>query len=132
MTSDAPPPPAELFAVRNLRGGPWDWARGMREQAGWKDHAAFMNGLVDEGVIVIGGPLEGDREALLIFRAASAQEVRRRLAEDPWAANGMLTVKSIERWTILLSPPAVDEILAAPRPGATASASAEPPAERER
>jgi hypothetical protein len=28
--------------------------------------------------------------------------VRERLAEDNWARNGMLKVKSIEAWTILL------------------------------
>jgi hypothetical protein len=30
--------------------------------------------------------------------------LRSRFAEDPWAQNGMLTVKSTERWTILLAP----------------------------
>jgi hypothetical protein len=28
--------------------------------------------------------------------------LRERLAEDPWARNGMLTVQSVEHWTILL------------------------------
>jgi hypothetical protein len=36
----------ELYAVRERRGGPWDWARGLREQAGFGDHARFMDGLV--------------------------------------------------------------------------------------
>jgi hypothetical protein len=35
---------------------------------------------------------------------ASEEELRARFAEDPWAKNGMLTVTSVERWTILLSP----------------------------
>lgn len=95
----------ELFVVRLQRGGPWDWSRGMREQAGWDEHADFMEELVDSGFIILGGPLEGDRETLHIVSAPSEEAVRVRLAEDPWASNGMLEPASIERWTILLGEP---------------------------
>ena len=87
-----------FFAVRLDRGGPWD----LREQDGWEDHARFMDSLVTEGFIVLGGPLEGDREILHVISAASEQAVRRRPAQDNWAQNGMLTVTSVEAWTILL------------------------------
>ena len=91
-----------FFAVRLVRGGPWDWARDLREQEGFAEHARFMDSLVDEGFIVLGGPLEGGREVLHAIDAPSEEVVRRRLAEDSWHQNGMLTVKSIEPWTILL------------------------------
>jgi uncharacterized protein YciI len=91
-----------FFAVRLRRGGPWDWSRDLRQQDGWDEHAAFMDGLVADGLIVLGGPLAGDREILHVIRAASELEVRDRLAPDNWAANGMLTITSIEPWTILL------------------------------
>jgi uncharacterized protein YciI len=90
------------FVVRLRRGGPWDWSRDMRDQAGWDEHARFMDGLVDEGFILLGGPLEGDRDTLHIVQAESEDAIRRRLSEDPWASNGMLTPASIERWTVLL------------------------------
>jgi uncharacterized protein YciI len=61
-----------------------------------------MDALVDEGFIVLGGPLEGGREVLHAISASSEQDVRTRLAEDNWAQNGMLTVKSVEPWTVLL------------------------------
>lgn len=61
-----------------------------------------MDSLVDEGFIILGGPLAGDREILHVIEAASEQEVRDRLARDNWAQNGMLTIRSIEPWTILL------------------------------
>jgi uncharacterized protein YciI len=92
----------ELYVVRLERGGPWDWSRGMREQEGWDEHARFMDGLVADGFIVLGGPLEGDRETLHVVDAESEHAIRARFAEDNWAQNGMLSVKSIERWTILL------------------------------
>ena len=61
-----------------------------------------MDALVEEGFIVLGGPLEGGREVLHAVSAPSEAAVRQRLAEDNWAQNGMLSVKSIEPWTILL------------------------------
>ncbi len=61
-----------------------------------------MDSLVDDGFILLGGPLEGDRDTLHVISAPSEQAVRERLAADNWAANGMLTITSIEAWTILL------------------------------
>jgi hypothetical protein len=61
-----------------------------------------MDALVDDGFIVLGGLLDGGREILHAISAPSEEAVRERLAEDNWARNGMLTVKSIEPWTILL------------------------------
>lgn len=90
------------YVVRLQRGGPWDWSRDLREQAGWDEHANFMDALVDDGFILLGGPLEGDRETLHIVEAESEDSIRARLAEDPWAQNGMLTPIRIERWTVLL------------------------------
>lgn len=91
-----------FFAVRLERGGPWDWSRGLREQGGWEEHARFMDSLVDEGFIVLGGPLGDEREILHAISAPSEEAVRARLAEDNWSQNGMLTIASIEPWTILL------------------------------
>jgi uncharacterized protein YciI len=74
----------------------------MREQEGWDEHARFMDGLVDTGFVVLGGPLEGDREVLHIVAAPSEEAIHERLAQDNWTRNGMLSTKSIERWTVLL------------------------------
>jgi len=91
-----------FFAVRLKRGGQWDWSRDLREQDGWDEHAQFMDSLVDEGFIVLGGPLAGEREVLHAISASSEEAVRARLAQDKWHQNGMLTITSIEPWTILL------------------------------
>jgi uncharacterized protein YciI len=94
----------ELFLVRVERGGPWDWSKDMREQELWTEHAHFMNALVDDGLILLGGPVEGGRDAFHVVDASSEEELRARFADDPWAKNGFLTVTSVERWTILLAP----------------------------
>jgi uncharacterized protein YciI len=91
-----------FFSVRLERGGPWDWSRDLHEQDGWDEHARFMDSLVDEGFIVLGGPVVGEREILHAVSASSEEAIRARLAPDNWHQNGMLTIKSIEPWTILL------------------------------
>ena len=91
-----------LYVLRLRRGGPWDWSRDMREQVGWDEHARFMDGLVDDGFLLLGGPLDGGRDTLHVVEAESADAVRERMATDPWAENGMLTPASIEGWTVLL------------------------------
>ena len=74
----------------------------MREQEGWDEHAAFMDALVEDGFIVLGGPLEDDRDVLHVVEADSKEAVHERLAADNWTQNRMLTTVSVERWTILL------------------------------
>jgi uncharacterized protein YciI len=91
-----------IFAVTLERGGPWDWSRGLREQDGFDEHADFMDGLVDDGFLLLGGPLEGERDVLHVIETASEREVRERLAADNWHRNGMLTIRSIRTWTVLL------------------------------
>lgn len=91
-----------FFAVRLERGGPWDWSRDLRQQDGFAEHARYMDVLVEDGFIVLGGPIADDREILHAIDASSEQEIRDRLAEDNWARNGMLRILSIEPWTVLL------------------------------
>ena len=48
---------ADYFLVTRVRGPAWDYARARREQPGWAEHAAFMDALVEEGFVVLGGPV---------------------------------------------------------------------------
>ena len=88
------------FAVVRERGPAWDRSRTLEQQWGWEAHARFMNGLVQDGFVRLGGPLEDDR-VLLICRARDEDEVKARLSDDPWPTE-MLTIGSVRRWTILL------------------------------
>jgi uncharacterized protein len=93
----------DYFLVRVANGPAFDPGRGRREQDGWDEHAAFMDGLVDEGVIVLGGPVgDIDRDdTLLVAAVASEDEIRARLAADPWAGT-VLEIQSVEPWTVWL------------------------------
>ena len=57
------------FVVTMEHGAAWDDGRGIREQAGWDAHADFMDALVDEGFVVLGGPLGDGHRALLVVEA---------------------------------------------------------------
>jgi hypothetical protein len=89
--------------VERTRGPDWDDSRGIREQDGFDDHALFMDALVDEGFVVLGRPVgapTGER-TLLVVRAASEDEVRARLREDPWPES-FLAIRAVEPWTVWL------------------------------
>ena len=59
----------KLFAVMRTRGPAWNDGVPMEEQVDWRRHADFMNGLAAEGFALLGGPLAGTRDVLLIVRA---------------------------------------------------------------
>jgi uncharacterized protein YciI len=90
------------FAVRLVHGPKWDAARPIRSQDGWDEHAAFMDALVDAGFIILGGPVGDGEQTLHGVEAIDENEVRRRLAEDPWASAGLLRIGSIEPWALWL------------------------------
>jgi uncharacterized protein YciI len=90
------------FAVLNARGPEWDHAKPMEQHDGWRAHADFMNTLVAEGFILLGGPLEGTRDVLLIVRAEDEAEVTARLAPDVWMLNGLLQRRWIAPWSLRL------------------------------
>jgi len=91
-----------MFHVVLLRSGPdWDPSRPLEEQSGWDEHAAFMDGLVDDGFIILGGPLADEHRVVHVVEAESEDEIRATLALDPWSQTH-LRVDAIDAWTIRL------------------------------
>lgn len=91
-----------MFLVVLRRSGPeYDHSKPLEEQAGWPEHAAFMDGLVDDGFVVLGGPLGDEVRTAHAVEAGSEQEVRQRFAQDPWSGSH-LVVDSVDPWTIRL------------------------------
>ncbi len=90
------------FAVTLVRGPNWDRSRGIREQQDWDAHAAFMDSLLEDGFILVGGPVGDQRQTLHVVEADDELEVRRRLSEDPWALSELLQIGSIEPWALWL------------------------------
>ena len=91
-----------MFLVTLHRSGPqWDASKPLEEQSGWPEHAAFMDGLVDEGFIVLGGPLADEHRVMHAVEAESEDAVRATFGRDPWSETH-LRVAEVEPWTIRL------------------------------
>jgi uncharacterized protein YciI len=88
------------FAVTRVQT--WERTLGLEEQPLWAEHAAFMDDLVNDGRIAVGGPLGGGPKVLLIFAGKSAAEIEAVLADDPWTKSGQLVTESIVAWEIRL------------------------------
>jgi uncharacterized protein len=104
-----------LFAVHREAGPAWMEGKGAFDQPGVADHAAFMNDLADDGLILAAGPLAGSEtgriQVLLIAYADHEVEIAQRLADDPWERTRCITTTSIEPWTLVvgtLSPSALE------------------------
>lgn len=90
------------FLCALVHGPAWDDSRGIREQDGWDAHAAFMDRLVDDGVIIVGGPVGRGTHTVHLLSGPDAATLRARLAEDPWARDGHLAVGSFDAWALWL------------------------------
>jgi uncharacterized protein YciI len=91
-----------MFLVVLRRAGPqWDPSLPLENQSGWTEHAAFMDGLVDEGFIVLGGPLADEHRVAHAVEAESEDDIRATFARDPWSETH-LRVDTIDPWTIRL------------------------------
>ena len=94
------------FLAFSSAGPNRDLSKDTRGQPFWDEHAAFIDRLVADGFILMGGPLidEGGmpQGALLIVNAEDENEVREKLKNDPWFTHGILKLESIKRWQIFI------------------------------
>ena len=95
-----------FLVVRRQTGPQWDTQQPMEGQSGWAEHASFMDGLVEAGFIVLGGPIDNGPRVLLVVEADSEDAVHAALARDPWTGSH-LEDETIERWTIRLGGPEI-------------------------
>ena len=94
--------PMKTFVVLSTAGVHRDLAKDTREQPFWDEHAAFIDGLVEEGFILLGGPLVDEGGAMVVVRANDEAAVRARMAPDPWYQEQILDLVSIKRWDIFI------------------------------
>jgi uncharacterized protein YciI len=79
-----------------------DPSKGTRQQPLWDEHAAFIDQLVADGFVLMGGPLVDEGGAMLIVNADDENEVRQKLKSDPWMEHGVLKLDSVKRWQIFI------------------------------
>ena len=77
------------------------WISGLpEEQAGWDDHAEFVDALVERGVFIMGGPWAGRLGSMSVWEGMSADEVREVLQGDPFVRNGVFEIEDVADWTV--------------------------------
>jgi len=94
------------FLAFSSAGPARDSSKDTRAQPFWDEHAAFIDQLVADEFILMGGPLVDEsgmpQGALLIVNAEDENEVREKLKNDPWFTHDILKLESIMRWQIFI------------------------------
>ncbi len=90
------------FVAISSAGPNRDSSKATREQPFWDEHATFIDQLVADGFILMGGPLVDEEGAMLIVNADDEVEVRQKLENDPWFERGILKLDSVKRWQIFI------------------------------
>lgn len=91
-----------IYVILSAAGSRRDVSKETREQPFWDEHAAFIDRLVDDGFILLGGPLVEEGGALLVVQARDEDEVRARMKHDPWYEHNILQLESVKRWQIFI------------------------------
>ena len=85
-----------------FRAGP-TWASGsVKEQPGWDEHAEFVDGLVERGTFVMGGPFSDNSGTMILLEGIDVDEAARILEEDPFMQNGVFELEEIREWTVFV------------------------------
>ena len=90
------------FAIISAAGPNRDPSKGTRQQPLWDEHANFIDQLVAEGFIFMGGPFVDEGGSMLVVNADDEMEVREKLKSDPWMKQGVLKLESVKRWQIFI------------------------------
>jgi len=90
------------FLAFSSAGPNRDFSKDTRRQPFWDEHATFIDQLVADGFILMGGPLVDEGGSLLIVNAENESEVREKMKNDSWFMHGILKLESIKRWQIFI------------------------------
>ena len=86
----------KTFAAIVERTEKWDQSKQAHEQSGFEHHAAFVAKLEEDGFIAMAGLMLESSDVLFVFFADSEQQIRDRLAQDPWQQDGHARLVRLE------------------------------------
>ena len=90
------------FMILWAHGPAWVEGKTVREQLYWTEHAAFMDPLFEQGMVVLGGPFTDGTGSMVIVEAESEQEVADLFAHDPFLVHGIFALGSLKQWQLFL------------------------------
>lgn len=86
--------PRQLFIDMRIAVGPPEARQALREQ-----HARWLQPLVDQGKVLMGGALADGTGGVIIFEVASREEAVALSQKDPYVVKG-LTRANIKVWNV--------------------------------
>jgi uncharacterized protein YciI len=85
------------YALQYARGPNWDPTKPLLEQPLLDPHVDYMQGLMEKGVLLYGGPYTDDTGGMAIVRVGSFEEAQAIVAADPAVRNGLFA-PTIKAW----------------------------------
>ncbi len=86
--------------VVRFRAGP-TWVSGPPEaQRAWDEHAAFVDDLIERGIMVMGGPFADYSGSIIFLEGVDEDEARELVAPDPFLANGVFELAEARAWNV--------------------------------
>src|SRR5258708_3051810 len=84
-------------------GPAWVKGRGSRQQLYWDEHAAFIDGLTERGLLVAGGPFADESGALNILAGRPDElGVATLYAADPFIVHGIFVLERVVEWVVFV------------------------------
>jgi uncharacterized protein YciI len=84
-------------------GPAWVNGRGSRQQRHWDGHAAFIDGLTENGLLVAGGPFADESGAMNILAGSPDElDVERLYAPDPFVIHGIFVLERVVPWVVFV------------------------------
>jgi len=65
-------------------------------------HRAYLTELRDRGSLAVAGPFTDDSGALIVYEAASADEAKKLIEDDPFRKHGIFLRYSLHPWNAVL------------------------------
>ncbi len=93
---------SSTFVILWGHGPAWVEGKTVREQPAWAEHAAFMDALFEQGMVVLGGPFADGTGSLVVLEAEGEDGVRTLLAKDPFVEQGVFVLDSLKEWQLFL------------------------------
>ena len=66
------------------------------------DHLAYLQSLLEEGTLVLAGPVGDGSGAMMVLQVASEQEARRVIDADPYTAAGVGANHVLRPWNVVI------------------------------
>jgi uncharacterized protein len=90
------------FVIMWAPGAAWEAGKTVREQAYWDEHAAFMDQLFEDGMVIMGGPFSDGTGSLVIVEAEELDKVSSIFARDPFVVHEIFALRGLKQWHLFL------------------------------